>query len=440
MRKKSGKFISGALALSMVVGLTACGSASTTETTTADTTTADASSTGGQTLEVLLSEEPGEEDAFGQALDEWASETGNTVDTIIISNDDIATKFPSMAKNNDLPDLMSSTGMHQEYPDEFVDISTVLDTSIFNENALKIVGKAYQSDEITGAPKQYTTTCMFYNKDAFEKAGIEAPTVDDPWTWDEFYQNAALLQENGGTKYGFAADVSRARYDILMYANGGSIVQQSGDTYEITLNSDENVSTLQAFIDANDDGVMPKAIWAGGTTDNPDDYFANGDAAILLSGSWEYSTLATNVSDFEFGVMPTPVGTSSQAAIIGGSALAIPKNAENVELAEEFLQWFYSSDEFQSYVDTDQGPSVLNDIAYTPTDEKAAEDYSLIQNEVNYVTDSFMTDEASAWRSYEDAAYRDTIKQAVAGEYTAQDALDTFAEQLSEDTGWSIAQ
>ena len=29
---------------------------------------------------------------------------------------------------------------------------------------------------------------LYYNKDIIEKAGIEIPSMDDPWTWDEFYE------------------------------------------------------------------------------------------------------------------------------------------------------------------------------------------------------------------------------------------------------------
>ena len=31
---------------------------------------------------------------------------------------------------------------------------------------------------------------LYYNKDIIEKAGIEIPSMDDPWTWDEFYNYA----------------------------------------------------------------------------------------------------------------------------------------------------------------------------------------------------------------------------------------------------------
>ena len=316
-----------------------------------DAASSDAASSGGQTLKVMISEEPVEGDALSTSLDNWAAETGNTIERIVISNDDMKSKFPSMAKNHDLPDLVATTGLHQLYPDEFVKMDEVLDLSIFNQQALQIVCKSFTSDDITGALEQFTTTCIFYNKDAFEAAGLTVPTIDDPWTWEELYQNAALLQEKAGVKYGFAADVSRFRYDILMYANGGSIVEKDGDSFTVTVNSPENVATLESFVKANEDGVMPKAIWAGGTTDNPVEYFKNGDAAILLSGSWNFSNFVNDISKFEFGVMPSPTGTLSRASILGGAALAIPKNAENAELAKDFIKWLYEDTaNYQNYL------------------------------------------------------------------------------------------
>ena len=318
-------------------------------------------------------------------------------------------------------------------------MDTVLDLSIFNQQALQIVCKSYTSDDITAALEQFTTTCMFYNKDAFAAAGIEALTADDPWTWEELYENAAILQQKAGVKYGFAADVSRARYDILMYANGGSLVEKEGDSFTVTVNSPENVATLERFVQANADGVMPKAIWAGGTTDNPVEYFKNGDAAILLSGSWNYNTFASDISKFEFGVMPSPKGSVSQASILGGAALAIPTNASNAELAKQFVQWLYNDQEnYKDYLQLHKGLSVLNGVTYQPEDETLTEGFELMQNETNYMTDTFVVDESSSWRTYKDNEYRDAIKRAVAGEITAQEALDGFAKELAESSGWSM--
>lgn len=447
MRKSLSKILAASLTAAMVFSLAGCGSSNSnttepsTETTTESSTeTTEAEAVTGQTMKVMLSEEPGKEDALKIALDRWAAESGNTYETVILSNDDMATKFPAMAKNKDLPDLMSTTGIHQLYPEEFVDMSTIVDLSLFEETPLQIVGKAFTSDKMSGLPEQFTTTCFYYNADLFAEAGIEAPTAENPWTIDDLYANAALLQEKTSVKYGFAADVSRARYDVLMYANGGSITEQDGDAYKISLNSDQNVATLEAFVKANEDGVMPKAIWAGATTDNPVEYFKNGDAAILLSGSWNYNTFATEISSFDFGVMASPAGTASRAAIIGGGALAVPENAKNKEVALDFIKWFYDEDNFKEYLQNDKGLSSLKNVIYEPESEQARVDFEKLQNEVSQVTDTFTTDEASNWRVFKDAEYRDIIKRAVAGELSPQEALDSFSQDLSEESGWSIAE
>ena len=53
--------------------------------------------------------------------------------------DDQLTKFPLMAKNNDLPDLLSTTRLARLYPDEFEDLGKCIDTSIFEPQALQII-------------------------------------------------------------------------------------------------------------------------------------------------------------------------------------------------------------------------------------------------------------------------------------------------------------
>lgn len=439
--KKWEKVLAMTLAGTMALSMAACGGSSSGGSSSQESSSESSDSgesASGQTMTVLLSEEPGEEDALTMMLDLWAEETGNTVEKQIISYDDQLTKFPSMAKNNDLPDLIATTRLHQLYPDEFVDLSETFDMNMFEESALKIVGKDYVSEKITGLPYSYTTTCVFYNKDAFDAAGLTVPTADAPWTWDEVYENAQILMDQGGVKYGFAADVSRARYDVLMYANGGSLTVADGDTFKVNVNCEANVATLEKFVEANS-SVMPQAIWSGATSDNPADYFVNGDVGIYLSGSWNYGTFAADISKFTFGIMPSPKGSVGQSSIIGGSALAVPENAANKDVALSFLEWMYTEENFKTYIQQDKGLSALTNVIYEPDTDKGKEDYEVIQGEVAYVTDTFMVDESSAWRNYKDNEYRDSIKRAVSGEVSAQEALDSFANELAESSDWELA-
>ena len=194
--RKWNRFLATALAGAMVFSMAACGNKGSNAGTDAETkgnsTNTEAESKGsdtpttGGTMTVLLSSEPSEGDALNMMMEKWADETGNKLDIQIIAYDDQLTKFPSMAKNNDLPDLIATTRLHQLYPEEFVDMRDRFDMDMFEGSALKIVGKDYVSDKITGLPIQFTSTCMYYNADAFEKAGLEVPTAENPWTWDEF--------------------------------------------------------------------------------------------------------------------------------------------------------------------------------------------------------------------------------------------------------------
>lgn len=242
------KALSLALAAAMAASLAACGGSPAASTAssaaTTDTAASGAASAGGQTLKVMLSEEPGEGDAFATTLNKWADETGNTVDIMVIPYDDQLTKFPLMAKNNDLPDLLSTTRLARLYPDEFEDLGQCIDTSIFEPQALQIISQNYLTDKLSVLPQQFTITNVFYNKDAFEAAGIECPTVDDRWTMDEVYEAAKKLQDSGAVKYGMAMDASRARYDNLMYMNGGSLVEKDGDSFKVVADSQQNVDTL----------------------------------------------------------------------------------------------------------------------------------------------------------------------------------------------------
>lgn len=426
MKRKNIFRLVGALSLTLLLG--ACGNSSKKES----------KKSSDDTLTVLLSEEPSETNALNNAFKKWADESGKKLNTIVIPYDDQLTKFPLMLKNKDVPDIVATTRLMMLYPDEFVDLSKEIDTSIFDEKALKVINQDYTDSKVLGAPNQYTLSCYFYNKDAFEKAGITPPTVDDPWTLDELYTNAEKLKKDGGVKYGLAVDFSRARYDNLMYSNGGSIVEKDGDSFDVTINSDENVKTLDKFIEMNKSGVLPEVIWTGGSSDNPADYFKNGDVGIYLSGTWNYEPLHTDITSFKFGVMPSPVGEKQQSVISGGSSLIIPKDAANKDLAVDFLKWLYKDENLKEYLNNDKGISFVKNVSYVDPDPDVAADYEILQSELDKVTDEFLVDEESSWRNYLDNEYRDYIKQAVSGELTAKDALDGFAKDLSKKSDWPI--
>ena len=106
------KVLSLLLVAAMALMLVACGGSSSTPAASGSTAASgSAEAPTGQTLKVMLSEEPSSGDSFTTTLNKWAEETGNSVELMVIPYDDQLTKFPLMAKNKHLPDLVSTTSV-----------------------------------------------------------------------------------------------------------------------------------------------------------------------------------------------------------------------------------------------------------------------------------------------------------------------------------------
>lgn len=403
---------------------------------------ADSNTEGNGELLVMLSEEPAEDDALTTALNKWADETDNRLELLVVPYDDQIASFRSMIQNDDAPDLVSTTRLTRLYPEEFYDLSNTVDRSIFDPTALEVIAQDDQIDSrILVTPNQYTFSLWYYNADAFEEAGIEPPTEESIWTVDEVYENAERLYDSGAVKYGLAVDFSRARYDNFMYSDGGSITAKS-DEGDILVNANDpvNVSVLEEFTEVNNSDYTPGVIWTGGSADNPGDYFQNGDVGIYLSGTWNYDSFSKNVDSFEFCVMPSPTGEVQRSVIPGGAGLAVPEASKNREMAEDFIAWLYEEDNYKEFIQNDKGVSFLEGIEIEREDEKTEADFEIIQNEMTHVTDEFLMDHESRWTNYLDNEYRDYLRRAVAGELTAEEALNGFADDLSETAEWDIKE
>ena len=261
--------------------------------------------------------------------------------------------------------------------------------------------------------------------------------MDDRWTMDEVYEAAKKLQDSGAVKYGMAMDASRARYDNLMYMNGGSLWSRRTATPSRSLQTASRTLTPCRPLSMPTTAASCPRPSGRGSSDNPGDYFKNGDVGIYFSGSWNYNPFVQDITSFKFGVMPSPVGSAGGSAILGGAGLAVPTNAKNKDLAIEFLKWFYTDKNFADYLALDKGLSSLKSVTYEPADPDQAADYKVLQAEVGQTTDAFAIDESSEWRNYYDNEYRDALKQAVNGDLTPSDALTEFATALADKAYWA---
>jgi ABC-type glycerol-3-phosphate transport system substrate-binding protein len=118
------------------------------------------------------------------------------------------------------------------------------DKADFYESAFQV---ATVDGKVWAWPLWVTAISLFANTDILAERGVEPPTMDDPWTWDEFVDAAMQLtytKDDGTQVYGFTASSKwgAVEYYPLMYIDGGRIL--SADGTQFVQNQPEGVSAL----------------------------------------------------------------------------------------------------------------------------------------------------------------------------------------------------
>ena len=177
-----------------------------------------------------------------------------------------------------------------------------------------------------GIPKDFDTTGVFYNKDLFDKYGVEYPT--DDWTWDELAEKAVKLTDPENDIYGFCIDPS-GQYGTYatVPAAGGYIL--SDDKKSCGYNTPEGKLGLQVLRDLVETGASPTAA----ELDETDRYsrFLNGKVAMMTISS-NYITDCAKYWEGDLdhlGTVALPSINGHKGTVVHGLINAINANTEN---------------------------------------------------------------------------------------------------------------
>ncbi|MCC6499375.1 MAG: ABC transporter substrate-binding protein [Anaerolineales bacterium] len=191
-------------------------------------------------------------------------------------------------------------------------------------DAFTFDGKTY------GVPKDFNTLGMFYNKDLFDKAGLEYPT--DDWTWDNLKEAAAKLTDlSDSTKpvYGFCTPPDPGRFPAFVFQNGGTVM--NADNSDTTLDSDAAVQAADFYTSfrAEKIGATPADLGEGwqGTV------FGKGQCAMVYEGGWLIPYLRDQFPGIKYGVVMPPAGPAGEGNLIFTVAWGISANTKNPDAA-----------------------------------------------------------------------------------------------------------
>ncbi|WP_110180701.1 extracellular solute-binding protein [Nocardioides solisilvae] len=213
-----------------------------------------------------------------------------------------------------------------------------------------------------GVPQVTDTLGLMYNKELFQKAGLdpEAP----PTTWDEVREASEALQQKAGVE---GIYLNAAGYFMLpfLYGEGGDLLDVDAET--ITVNSEENVAGLTVAQQMVKDGTAakPNASDSYGTMMT---LFKEGKVGMIVNGPWEVANIAGDpkFGGFEnLGIAAVPGGSEQAGAPVGGHNYVVWSGMDEAkaDAALAFVE-FMASPESQAYVAEELGLLPGNADAY----------------------------------------------------------------------------
>lgn len=198
------------------------------------------------------------------------------------------------------------------------------------ENFLPTTVGRYQ-DEIYSVGYWDATTLMFTRKSILDKYGIRVPTVDEPWTAEEFADAEKKIADSGDFKNvvdygpGWTGEWWSYAFGPLLQSFGGDLINR--DTYESAegvLNGPEALEFATWFQDQFTQGYAPKSNSADRTE------FLDGKAAIQYNGNWGY---AQNIEKYDDLVLaPAPDFGEGSVSGAGSWQYGLSKSCSNQQL------------------------------------------------------------------------------------------------------------
>lgn len=314
-----------------------------------------------------------EKKAYQEAIDRFTEDTGVKVKMIVTSADQYAQKLQAAVAGNKVPDVFYieqaslqsyvSSGVLMDITDQVAEQGVDLDNVWpYGVDSYRFDGTIQGTSEgkLYGLPKDIGPFAFGYNADMLEKAGIDRPDPDEPLTWDEWLEICKKLtqdtDDDGETdQWGTGLNV-QWNSQAFVWSNGGDWTNE--DHTQVTVDTPEFAEAIQFIADLTADGVTPNPEQAQ-TLDTYQRFMA-GEIGFFPVGPWDMS--AYNELDFEYDLMPWPVGkTGDPATWVGSLGIGVSNTTDLPEDAVK-LATYLSTDETAQQTLVDANVQIPNRI------------------------------------------------------------------------------
>ncbi len=320
--------------------------------------------------------------------DEYMAMNPNvTIDITVMENEAYKAALQTNLQSGDVPDLFQSWGgggLRQQ-----VDAGLVRDiTDMAGDINAQFSPSAAEVHQVDG--KQYgiaynaSVTGLWYNKDLFAEAGLEAPAD----TWDGFLEQVQTLEDAGITPIAVGAGdkwPAHFWYSYLMMRNGGAeamngIAESNDFNVPAVIEAGAQVDTLVG-LEPFQDGFLA-AGWDA--PDGESGTMASQNAAMDLMGPWAEGAFKTQAGvepdaelPWDIGWAPFPAvedGAGNPGDVLGGAdGFAVGKDAPDEAI--DFLAFITNEANQELWASTGQLPVNLDAVdAVTDPNQQAALD------------------------------------------------------------------
>jgi sn-glycerol 3-phosphate transport system substrate-binding protein len=292
--------------------------------------------------------------------------------------------------------------------------------------------------DLLSFPFNSSSTVMWYNKDAFKKAGLDP--ANPPKTWPETFEAAKKLQalpehKTCGMSTAWITWVNIEQFAVWhntpLATRGNGI---DGFDAQLKINAPLFVRHLANLAELQ----KTKTFDYGGRTNQGEGRFTSGECPIMITSSGFYGNVKANAK-FEWANAPMPYYPDApgapQNSTLGGASLWVMggKTAPEYKGVAKFLA-FLSDTDRQAELHTKSGYLPITTAAYEKV--KASGFYKenpYLETPLKELTNKPPTEYSRGLRLGNLVQIRDMwaeeIEQALSGQKTAQQALDAAVER-----------
>lgn len=343
-----------------------------------------------------------------------------------------------------LPDLVQVEdqrlpSFQNDFPNTFVNLSE----SGFEEHMGSFTPTKEESikDEegnVIAFPRDVGPVGVFYRKDIFEEAGVEAESIE---TWSDYVEAGETIKdETGADMLGLTLNESVPLNRFMIHQQDAFYFNSDG---ELTVGSEETRRAADLMKEFEDKDIMSNVTnWDGRVAG-----LKNGEVATLPNAVWWYGTMVDQMPELSgsWGMFPLPEFEEQgvRAANSGGSSYAIPQVSDQKEAAYLFGEFVSTNLDAQLAGLENQGlfPS-LTEAYDAPIFQEGQEyfdgqsvyaDFAEIATEIPEVT--YTSDYARA-----DNTFNEEIVSMYLYDEDPEDVVDRIEQRLKAGTGRDVAE